>query len=173
MGRAQVPLSGFQAPGASLAPVPLMGGRGVGAALVLGMEGQTPEGRTQASPQQVPGKGSSVCGVAVAPRKRGEGWGDHQGAEGIRRLLCSGGGAGGLWLPPPVSCLPEGDREMGVGHHLHSPPQELSTWAPPTGTIRPGQPAPPPTPCSLPTLTHWGLEITHLYLCHHFHIICL
>ena len=73
MGRAQVPLSGFQAPGASLAPVPLTGGRGVGAALVLGMEGQTPEGRTQASPQQVPGKGSSVCGVAVAPRKRGEG----------------------------------------------------------------------------------------------------
>ena len=50
-------------------------------------------------------------------------------------------------------------QELYLGPHLQAPS---------------GRAASCPSPLSsLPTTTRWGLEITYLYLCHHFHIICL
>lgn len=87
-------------------------------------------------------------------------------------LLCSGGGVGGLWSATCHFTSPEGDMRCKWAI-TSTTPHRKSTWAPTYGHHLSGKP-PAPTPLRyLPTVTHWGLEITCLYLCHHFHIICL
>lgn len=133
------------------------------------------------SPQRTePGKSRAGTGgreqrvwVAVARVRLGEGWGDRQGAQGTEG--CSALGRG--WravvshLPFHIT-LTEGDMRCKWAI-TSTPPTGTLPGPPPTGTIRPGKhPAPPPL-SSLPTMTNQGLEITRLYLRHHFHIICL
>lgn len=159
-GKSTDSLSGFQAPGALLALVSPMGARPSS-----GHGGTDPRGQDPGKSRAGAGEREWCVWVAVAPGR------DHQGRGGCE------------------DCSAPGEELVGCGCHLlfhvfpkvtgdgsgPSPPQ------PPTGTPPgPHLRAPsglasllPPPPSTLPTLTHWGLEITHLYLCHHFHIICL
>lgn len=165
-GKSPDSLSGFQAPGASRAPVPRMGPRPCPGHRGTDRRGQDP-GQSRAGP----GEREECVRVAVA-----------QGGEG--RV-----GGSPRSLGDMKTALPRGEELVGCGWHLlvhvslkvtgdgsgPSPPQ------PPTGTVPGPHLQAPSGPAgllflplhSLPTLTHWGLEITHLYLCHHFHIICL
>lgn len=163
-GRSSDPLSGFQAPGASPAPGLLKGPR-------PGRGGADPGGQDPEKSSEGPGEREQSVGVAVAPGRLGEGWGITKLLRGWEDRSALGEELVGCGCHLPASCLLEGDRRW----------EWATTFTAPTGTL-PGPhlqaPSGPGSPLFLPlgylnTSAHWGLEITHLYLCPHFHIICL
>lgn len=116
----------------------------------------TGESCGQQQPSEVRG---GLGGITKEPRR-------YEGCSVLREgLACCG-------PPPAISHHPEGDRRCKwaitfIPHHRNS------TWAPTYGH-HPAWAASCSSPLSsLPTMTHWGPEITGLYLRHHFHIICL
>ena len=129
------------------------------------------------SPQRTePGKSRAGTGggeqrVWVPSEVRG-GLGGSPRSVGDCGLLCSGEGLAGCGWPPAISHPPEGDMRCKWAI-TSTTPHRNSTWAP-TYRHHPAWEASCSSPLSsLPTMANQGLEITRLYLRHHFHIICL
>ena len=108
----------------------------------------------------------------VAPGRLGEGWGITKELRVCEGCSVLGEGLAGCGRPPAVSQHEEGDKRREWAITSTTPPQELY--------LGPHLQAPSGLGSLLllpPQLSsdnaHWGLEITYLYLCHHFHIICL
>ena len=108
----------------------------------------------------------------VAPGRLGEGWGITKELRVCEGCSVLGEGLAGCGRPPAVSQHEEGDKRREWAITSTTPPLELY--------LGPHLQAPSGLGSLLllpPQLSsdnaHWGLEIKYLYLCHHFHIICL
>lgn len=102
-----------------------------------------------------------------------QGWGRAGGfteeLRDVRGLWLWGGRLLGCGRPPAVSYHPKGDTrcERAI---TSTAPHRNSTWAP--TYVR--HPAWATSSSSLSSYkTYQGIKMTHLYLYHHFHIICL